>query len=71
MSCPTAGDCWAVGGDLIEHYDGSAWSLASAPRGFDGSGVSCPSGGLCWAVGGRADASMTSWWLIETDAPAR
>jgi hypothetical protein len=67
VSCPSAGDCWAVGYQsssgprqtLIEHWDGSAWSTVTSGNENNGStlqnnelsGVTCTSAADCWAVG--------------------
>ncbi len=64
VSCATSTDCWAVGTSyvasghqgpaVIEHYDGSAWTLVTgAPVGAPGelSGVTCSTSTECWAVG--------------------
>jgi hypothetical protein len=65
VACASPTDCWAVGyllnnhlvfQTLIEHWDGSVWTLAASP---DTSillsnfllGVACPSPSECWAVG--------------------
>ncbi len=63
VTCVTASDCWAVGGQqlggpngppstLAEHWDGSAWSLSPTPaiNGYLFS-VSCSSTVDCWAAG--------------------
>jgi hypothetical protein len=62
VSCADARDCWAVGEvtsgsgsdshPLIEHFDGSEWSMSTASR-LSGAlaGVSCMNTGQCWAVG--------------------
>jgi hypothetical protein len=65
VSCIQRSDCWAVGttqsaaGDLpealIEHWNGSSWSLVSVPNPSSSTrslltGVTCHSSG-CWAVG--------------------
>jgi hypothetical protein len=64
VSGSSASDVWAVGeeffnkasyGPLIEHYNGSAWSLVSAPKpAYNGylSGVTSLSPSNAWAVGG-------------------
>ena len=74
IACAAADDCWAVGevatpsastpeSPLIEHWDGSEWTMVSAPVPYDTSAapilgsVSCPSVAVCWAVGGLADGS--------------
>ncbi len=63
VSCINATDCWAVGSApatsqsapqaLLEHYDGSGWSVRSGglPGGATLTGVSCTGAGECWAVG--------------------
>ena len=64
VTCTSASDCWAVGfydtgiayQTLIEHWNGSAWSLVASPntettkenRLF---GVTCATPNDCWAVG--------------------
>jgi hypothetical protein len=66
VECSAANDCWAVGTynpdnatgakTLTEHWNGTAWTVVSAPdtqRGGDGlNAVACPSVNDCWAVGG-------------------
>jgi hypothetical protein len=55
---------------LLNHYAGSAWTLASSPavRGGSGlEGVTCPAPGDCWAVGGQGGNSQP---LIETSGGA-
>ncbi|MDQ1511731.1 MAG: hypothetical protein QOG50_3575 [Actinomycetota bacterium] len=64
VACPSAANCFAVGftqynpsglvHSLIEHWDGSAWSIVTHPRPSGSSwlfSVSCPSGLECFAVG--------------------
>jgi hypothetical protein len=64
LTCVSASDCWGVGRQrngsiwqtLIEHWDGSAWTLVASPNTStsDGNflyGVSCTSSSQCWAVG--------------------
>ena len=60
VACASASDCWAVGQtdqELIEHWNGSAWSLAAPPHngtpGNSLNGVVCVSATDCWAVGTR------------------
>ena len=95
VSCVTASDCWAVGdtrsaGDysspLAEHWDGSAWSIASAPE-PDGvlnaelTGVACASSTDCVASGAYSVTGGNSfpftlhwdgasWSLLTTPIPA-
>jgi hypothetical protein len=66
VTCVSASDCWAVGEPpltqpypkttLIEHYNGSSWTIVASPTTTDGDhptlfGVSCASASDCWAVG--------------------
>ncbi len=62
VTCLTASDCWAVGGQelsgnpapstLAEHWDGSGWSVAPTPGGFGYLfSVTCLSDSDCWAAG--------------------
>jgi hypothetical protein len=71
VSCVSERDCWAVGyywtqctgfapctgGALIEHYDGTAWSVLTEPLTTAGQAenglmaVSCVDTSDCWAVG--------------------
>jgi len=64
VACPSAANCFAVGFtqynpsglvlSLIEHWDGSAWSIVTHPRPSGSSSlfsVSCPNGLECLAVG--------------------
>jgi hypothetical protein len=67
-TCTPASDCWAVGNylaypggyptpqTLIEHWNGSSWSIVSSPNssGTENnslSGIACTSASNCWAVG--------------------
>jgi hypothetical protein len=91
ISCADAAHCWAVGDyyqnspgeiPLIEHYDGSAWSVVAGPTNaslsFSGGvldGISCLSGNDCWAVGEGADVPLVeqfngSTWSIIPSAQA-
>jgi hypothetical protein len=87
VACPALDDCWAVGWaraadgserTLIEHYDGTSWTIVASPNVSDPYsnlllGVACPEAGDCWAVGG--DSSTTpiiehyngSAWQIDPD----
>ena len=64
LTCPSNSDCWAVGyhvaattyQTLIEHWDGAAWTLVTAPNPASArtnflNGVTCASVSDCWAVG--------------------
>jgi hypothetical protein len=73
VSCPATMNCWAVGDSsfasgappqlLVEHWDGTAWSVVSAESpGSDANGladVSCASATSCQAVGNRTDAGVS------------
>jgi hypothetical protein len=80
VTCLSANDCWAVGRytaqtdievahTLIEHWDGSSWSIVPSPNATDNYGnvadnylvhISCLSPANCWAAG----------WIDSPDAPA-
>ena len=64
VACISAGDCWAVGQTeasgatdrtLIQHWDGSAWSVVASPNTntFWNAlhSVACSSSSNCWSVG--------------------
>ena len=90
VACVSASDCWAVGyhwtGEiaqtLIEHWDGSAWSIIPSPNNSITADnilhdVTCVSTSDCWAVGysfnGTAkQALVMQWdgtdWTIDTSA---
>jgi hypothetical protein len=79
-SCVSAADCFAVGYydssdglplSLVEHWNGSAWSILSSPNptgsdGFALHGVSCVSTTSCFAVGdylgGLGDKTLVEHW---------
>jgi hypothetical protein len=77
-SCPVAGSCFAVGGQLvgklgtqyvgvIEHYNGVSWLSSSfpSPPGAVFNGVACSSSTDCMAVGTRQTSSNTAHVLID------
>lgn len=89
VTCVTADDCWAVGmyaansengGDgiihpLIEHYDGSAWTVVTSTALPDYGGlnaVTCVDAGECWAVGGISGALIEEFdgtvWTVVSDS---
>jgi hypothetical protein len=88
VSCSSLTDCWAVGSEgvpattlqtLVEHYDGTDWTVASSPNGSQASflqSVACPASNDCWAIGGdNTDAPFTEHydgtsWTIDTDLAA-
>jgi hypothetical protein len=76
VSALSATDVWAVGGEcysantIVEHWNGSAWSLMPAPRfedGFDSpaalSGVAAISASNVWAVGYKGSEGLET--LVE------
>lgn len=85
ITCNSAADCWAVGQfgqffyepyqrTLIQHWNGSAWSIVSSPNvsaflGQTLTGVSCASPTNCWAVGrvgiSHASGQLPARELIE------
>jgi hypothetical protein len=94
VSCATSSDCWGVGAQqagsrtneplvLVEHWNGTGWSVAPAPliSGFLFS-VNCLSTTDCWTVGatgndasGKASRSLAfNWngtsWLQESLPPS-
>jgi hypothetical protein len=72
VSCLSPSDCVAVGFSsrgyrtfpLVEHWNGSRWSLRQAPTAFDGTldSVSCPSHVTCIAVGGWQLGTLRARW---------
>ena len=76
VSATSASDGWAVGYDyvsgptvpLIEHWNGSSWSIVPGPQPYDGElrGVSAVSSTSAWAVGFYIDQkTSTHHSLIE------
>lgn len=69
VSCPSRSSCFAVGdspyvsGALIEHWNGTTWTVqpASSPTG-DLVGVSCSSTVSCFAVGVASSRTLTEQW---------
>jgi len=64
VSCPTAGNCYAVGNSstptttktLVEHWDGTRWSIVTSPNPTGAAAaslneVSCSTTSSCVAVG--------------------
>src|ERR1700736_2735432 len=72
VGCGTNTDCWAVGyyfpgaapaQTLIEHWNGTSWSIASSPNSSSVQGnilnaITCLSGSDCWAVGNHGSGSI-------------
>ena len=73
VSCPSAGDCIAVGQGphglaVAEQWNGTAWTVASTPSGLPAlSAVTCTSTTFCLAVNG---AAALSWNGIAWSALA-
>ena len=85
VTCVSSSDCWAVGQysppvsnpyTLIEHWDGTVWSILTSPNAsVDSSttsnngnylnGVTCTSGSDCWAVGYAYPSDLVADTLIE------
>jgi hypothetical protein len=80
VTCTSASDCMAVGvyinassnnQTLIEHWNGSAWSIVSSPNSAltednSLSGVTCVMASDCWAVGVHYDGNSQAYQtLIE------
>jgi len=61
VTCASASDCWAVGSvnryhTVIQHWDGTSWSMVSSPNAGSEDynllqSVTCASSNNCWAVG--------------------
>jgi hypothetical protein len=81
VTCVTSDNCWAVGytislsayhdRSLIEHWNGSTWTIVSSPNSSDTESnylqsVTCISASDCWAVGSsRSGGGPGSRTLIE------
>ena len=79
VTCVSASDCWAVGyyfpgtvvsQTLIEHWDGSAWTIVASPNTSANrfnylQAVTCVSASDCWAVGYYDPGSGVYQTLIE------
>ena len=79
MAALSAGDAWLVGSrptrsvpyvTLIEHWDGTSWSIVSGPDTGPGDseldGMAAVSNGMLWAVGNYSP-SGTDQPLIEVN----
>ena len=67
MTAPASNNVWAVGftssGALVEHWDGTSWSIVSSPAFSDVSvinDVSADSSTDVWAIGGLSGGGETS-----------
>jgi hypothetical protein len=84
VSCPSASMCIAVGsyrdasghasGALVESWNGTSWSLQSAPNvsGAALNSISCPSASVCMAVGSSSSSTPlaelwngTAWSVLS------
>src|SRR5579863_7146809 len=72
VAAVSANDAWAVGsglGTLIEHWNGTKWSIVTSPSpGSIGNflnGVTAISTGDAWTVGGFSNSHFTSQTLTE------
>jgi PKD repeat protein len=84
ITCAAADDCWSVGWyqrtagatqTLIEHWDGSAWSVVSSPNSAVSQGnllraVACAAADDCWAVGSYNDGSVQRTLALHWDGAA-
>ena len=78
ISCASTTTCMAVGSylsphnvraALVEHWDGTSWTIDTVPTpsGFDGlSGVACMSATSCIAVGSAGAATLAETWNGST-----
>ena len=87
VTCASAADCWAVGEyedatfcshPLIEHWDGTSWSIATSPDPGPESvlnSVTCAAASDCWAVGSGSTQALiehwdgTSWSIVTPPSP--
>jgi hypothetical protein len=79
VTCVSSSNCWAVGNfqtggqTLIEHWDGSTWSIVNSPDSplrvqFDGLGaVTCASASDCWATGGYQSSTTAEPFMEHWD----
>jgi len=76
VACSDANDCWAVGPSsdgpepLIEHFNGTTWTVVQGPRpqndlGGNLNAVTCVGVATCWAVGSTGSGD-TVQPLVET-----
>ena len=77
VACTSASSCWAVGGYydpniaqnfvLVERWNGSSWTIVSAPSPAGPDcvllrSVTCNSASDCWAVGANDGTTLTEHW---------
>ncbi|MDP9331956.1 MAG: hypothetical protein M3Q30_01395 [Actinomycetota bacterium] len=70
VSCTSATNCFAVGGALIERWDGTSWAIVPSPNPTGATysslnGVSCTSSTNCFAVGWYYTSGSASHALVE------
>ncbi len=86
MTCPSAEDCWAVGGTtvgtnstpgsafiLATHDGGQSWTQTSLPSGLSVvQAISCPTSTQCFALGGSQSSLSGPLAHVDilTNAPA-
>jgi hypothetical protein len=83
VTCTSASNCWVVGfhgsvgawQTLIEHWDGSSWTIVSSPNSPTGEssnlyGVTCTSASDCWAVGFYGTGSPNQTLIERWDGTA-
>jgi hypothetical protein len=71
IACPTTLQCFAVGGSLLEQWNGTQWSIVknAIPSGTDLRAVACPSASMCMAVGDDAVVwNGTTWTSVGMPA---
>jgi len=63
VSCLTSHFCMAVGGGLIEQWNGTSWSMIGSPvSGANLLAISCESSALCMAVGSQNNQTLAEQW---------
>jgi hypothetical protein len=81
VSCTSISNCFAVGGALIERWNGTSWVIVPSPPSGGLFSVSCTSISNCFAVGSSFDNSSgtyvtlverwngTSWVIVPSPNP--
>lgn len=73
VNCISASDCWAVGDAndandvdqaLIEHWNGTSWTVVMSPTGSGSAlvDVACTSTANCWAIGSQTSQTLIEHW---------
>ena len=62
VACPTVSMCFAVGGPMVEQWDGTNWAIVNTVVGAGSSlnGITCPSSTMCIAVGDTTTNGVTA-----------